>query len=1590
MNTTKKKYSRLYQASAAALATVAGLQASRTQAAITANSSSGSLSVHQGTYTPPASSTAVPVPAVDISFAGQTALKAFLGGPGISLLQPGTSATYTFPLYTYSGGTYQSVWYVGGNTVSSIQTVTATYSAPADPSGAPGTTLVQLASKNFTSPDKNPNNSAAAQQTDSALRLEWHGEGSVQGELDLINDQVGFYPGQQITADSSRGPSGSNIDYVNQNQFNTTSPQGPLNGLQLSQTGYGNTYNSSVYDLPTGISLVGAANRVQFSIGEYKTEGLAQSGTGTALLAAGTGSYNSTVYNIGSGYGTGNPYLTAASSSNIAGLGVATSRQQFQPATVVNESTDKVDPQSATSQTYGQEYGTTRAPWATAGANNISSTQFAATAVGFVANPGTGLSRLNLGDAQWLETTSRLQNGASFDFVSRDVNTGQRVVSALNTGVDPSWAVGKNDGGNTTGTNTNQQSLIGPGLRFSGKTSGSEAESTIAQSRLAVGALSIAEARGSVFAAPVRELDVDFNSENAQLSTGTNSANDGTTFSRINFDNIISNNDATRWKAVLISQFNTIKTPNLAALNAYEIANGLPTNGSADATAWAALNTFNPTNKSDTTATGIKGDPFGNVNTFLSNVVNSTGSGSLSYITTGTLGANNPADALFSNGYLIPGLLNYTRTTDGGDITPQAGNATEQSAVDSAYGQLFTAESYNGYARSAASNTETVGVNAQYAYYNSTYTQGDPSGSLNGGSVAITAKNSDGTGTPDGTFTPYGNWLFGNFNQTGTRDFASVEEANFALLALHHTDGHNDSIFAADGGVANSTSITPASFDPNAANGWDKQLGSSGTLAANTKGDLIVLGDANGDGKFDGSDLYLLDTGAALSDNPAAPGASATGLTSASGIDLSDQLTNPNDKLNKNAALQYSQQETTPLATDDGYNADRLWVRQSGRVTLTGSSLPLWATEISATPGPAITYTYTYDPTGNNTFNERDVNHTGQVDLDDAFIIDKFAGESVGSIDNQLSAAINVNGTINPVGTQQTINLAIVSQVDSNTSPVIGQWDENHLTSSGTGTLASDAGLNSAFNYFWYSANKIGGLKIDAEPAAGSQFAVPTGTVFTISSGQFVAGGAVDLFTDNTNGTGGTTPGTHLSILNNSIGTTGTFGTSVSPYGLVISSTAAGGNNIGTLEGSGSTWVTAGAKLTATHIRQASLNIGTGATVTIPSNTNPGNPAGVSVLTDLSNTGSLDLKNNALIVNDPAQSSSIIAAVANAADFNPISGTNQWDKPGITSTSAQTNASTYALGSLTGTELTNLGSTTFQGQPTTSNSTVVAYTLIGDTELRGTVDGTDYNNVLANYDTAGDWSQGNFYNESIVSGDDYNAVLNAYDVAAAGGAKGLKPAITRSLSPTVSQVGSPVATSGTFHLEVNTTSGDVTLFNDSTSSAPLTLYNIVDGSQQDLLIGNPSDGNGTSTSINSGSAPYTNEHFLSVAGDDSNAVASITGRSSTNYKAWSLVLDGYNSNATALALSEGGQANKTDTINVPSFYSIDLGDIFNVGTTTVALTFQWGTETSSGGEGGTVYSNQPIDYVGTPEPASLGLLGLGGLAMMRRRRKASR
>ncbi len=211
---------------------------------------------------------------------------------------------------------------------------------------------------------------------------------------------------------------------------------------------------------------------------------------------------------------------------------------------------------------------------------------------------------MNLSDAQWLQTAGRLSNGADFNNVSRVANTGQRNVLAINTGVDPTWAVGENDGGDTSNTaNANTQKTLGSGFRYSGKSSGTESRNAIAQSRLGVGALSVSESRGASSTAPTRALDIDFVNSVDQLAGG---ALDTSKFTRLDFDSFVN----FKYKAILISQYNTIKAPNQAALDA-----GLEANpGSNAAQVWASLSSKD---------TGIKGDPYGDVRTFINNITGS-------------------------------------------------------------------------------------------------------------------------------------------------------------------------------------------------------------------------------------------------------------------------------------------------------------------------------------------------------------------------------------------------------------------------------------------------------------------------------------------------------------------------------------------------------------------------------------------------------------------------------------------------------------------------------------------------------------------------------------------------------------------------------------------------------------------------------------------------------------------------------------------------------------------------------------------------------------------------------------------------------
>ncbi len=949
------------------------------------------------------------------------------------------------------------------------------YTAPNDAS-----TFVQLASPNFTTPDTNPGTPTSPSTSDiqsaSAIRLEWHEQGSIDGFYDLINDEVGFnQTSGPISVEAQRTPSSSNPTWINTNKFTAA---GTINGFALDNSAsdnLANTYSTTVYNQATGQNLLGGQNRIQFSVGEYPTEAFAVAGTASPNAAAGS-----------PGYGQGNPALRSA--STLTGLGVGGTRQTFQSSSIANESTSIEDPQTDANYTSG--------PWNTAGANNITSTSVAATAVTYSANPGTGLERINKGDAQWLQTTGRLQNGALFNVVARTVDTGQRAVFALNTGVDPSWAVGSNDDGNSTSTaNANAQHSIGSSLRFDGKTSGSEAEKTIAQSRMAVGALSVPEATAATGNAPVRALNVDFNDITDPTSGGVT---DDSKFIEANFNTIVSNDPNTRYQAVLISHYNTIKTPNATALNAALAllygagSNQSNTTAAQQQTAWAAVSSYDPTTaETDGTpsipVSGIKGDTTGDVAAFISNIVNSVGTADAGLT---TASVNNPADGLLTTGFLPVGLLNWTRTTDGGAITPvtlSSAAQAEQSDANSNYGFLFTTDSSIN-PGSFASNNETIGSGAFYGAGNT----GTPA--ING-NIAITDKDASGNALPNGTIGAGGNYLFGNFNQNGVRDFSAVEQAVNAAVSLSAVDGAlggKNSIFTSDGGPANSTVIT--SLDNSGGTpGWV-------TTGTNTKGDLIVLGDYNGDGKFDGQDLYLLGIGASLADSTSSNTLTATAAT------FADAVRNPNAVLRKNAALDYIQNYlNTTSAT-----AAAAFLKKTGAAVLTGSTVPVGATDLGTQDPITGLEQFTYDPTGTDAFNKSDVNRDGVVDFNDAVLVDEYNGQTY---ENQTESLAAVAPT--PVtGAVEQISLVAVQQVDGESA--IGSADLNVVNTALTGVGTT--------NWYGYNLQKIGPGTITFARTGGA-VNVYSGASFEVSSGTVQIGGSVDPFSGT-----GATAGNHVAL----------------------------------------------------------------------------------------------------------------------------------------------------------------------------------------------------------------------------------------------------------------------------------------------------------------------------------------------------------------------------------------------------------------------------------------------------------------------------
>jgi autotransporter-associated beta strand protein len=245
----------------------------------------------------------------------------------------------------------------------------------------------------------------------------------------------------------------------------------------------------------------------------------------------------------------------------------------------------------------------------------------------------------------------------------------------------------------------------------------------------------------------------------------------------------------------------------------------------------------------------------------------------------------------------------------------------------------------------------------------------------------------------------------------------------------------------------------------------------------------------------------------------------------------------------------------------------------------------------------------------------------------------------------------------------------------------------------------------------------------------------------------------------------GATTLTANAVFNTSGGTTGgpfnvsLAGVSGSGFGL----TKTGLSNL-TLNGSstytGGTNVAAGTLVlasTGAFPAATPLIIGSGATVQIASH---GTGATiVPIVSSLNSSGTIDLVNNAMVLQNSSGSLSTIKAEV-ATAFNG----GAWNGSGNVITSSTAAADTThltAVGIAT-------GLTSFEGMSVNPSDVLLKYTYYGDATLDGQVNSADYTKIDTGYlGQLTGWQNGDFNYDGVVNGSDYTLIDNAFNTQGA-------------------------------------------------------------------------------------------------------------------------------------------------------------------------------------------------------------------------------
>jgi hypothetical protein len=300
-----------------------------------------------------------------------------------------------------------------------------------------------------------------------------------------------------------------------------------------------------------------------------------------------------------------------------------------------------------------------------------------------------------------------------------------------------------------------------------------------------------------------------------------------------------------------------------------------------------------------------------------------------------------------------------------------------------------------------------------------------------------------------------------------------------------------------------------------------------------------------------------------------------------------------------------------------------------------------------------------------------------------------------------------------------------------------------------------------------------------------------------ISSGKTLTidgpNGSVLTGTLNNSGTLAITGGTTQILANSTQGGTFTVSTGAT---LKLNGTLGSAS----LTSNGSTLFAANASTGILARTFSSLSIGTSGAATVAAATQTAGPAvnpnrTVLVTPNLTVTGAgtLNLNNNDMIVQGVGATglTTITSEIAHARNTG---SSGIWTGSGITSSSAATVTNNTALA----VELNNDGNgntlfSSFDGQTVTNTDVLVKYTYVGDANMDGVVNGSDYTLIDNSFNSGAPatWRNGDFNYDGKINGDDYLLIDNAFNSEGSVTFAATPAAPTEMIASNTSQVPEP-------------------------------------------------------------------------------------------------------------------------------------------------------------------------------------------------------